>query len=200
MLKYELLFSIWCSNGSSGEPYKSLPAEAKFANSLGILIVAFGLVAFGILSTNKWQRPETHTESVHVSMDAVTYYQCHQKRSFWFELKYILPHSTFKQLLESNRICHWAKTCSFVQPVFIHINCTWRFHDCFILPAWNNNLDVILITASVRGRQHMRIHSAGGHQRATESPGHAGFHSNQMKTINFFTKEIRKPCFLLFKN
>ncbi|XP_070781172.1 lysosomal membrane ascorbate-dependent ferrireductase CYB561A3-like [Enoplosus armatus] len=59
-------------NGASGEPYNSLPAEAKFANSLGFLIVAFGLVVFGILSTNKWQRPETDSESVHVSADAVT--------------------------------------------------------------------------------------------------------------------------------
>ncbi|XP_040915188.1 cytochrome b ascorbate-dependent protein 3-like [Toxotes jaculatrix] len=58
-------------NGSSGEPYNSLPVEAKFANSLGILIVAFGLVVFGILSTKKWRRPETDRESVHVSMDAM---------------------------------------------------------------------------------------------------------------------------------
>uniref|UniRef100_A0A8C4EU62 Lysosomal membrane ascorbate-dependent ferrireductase CYB561A3 n=1 Tax=Dicentrarchus labrax TaxID=13489 RepID=A0A8C4EU62_DICLA len=50
-------------NGSSGEPYNSLPEEAKFANSLGILTVAFGLVVFGILSRNKWQRPDTDSES-----------------------------------------------------------------------------------------------------------------------------------------
>uniref|UniRef100_A0A671X6K5 Lysosomal membrane ascorbate-dependent ferrireductase CYB561A3 n=1 Tax=Sparus aurata TaxID=8175 RepID=A0A671X6K5_SPAAU len=36
----------------------SLPAEAKFVNSLGLLIVAFGLVTFGILSNEKWQRFE----------------------------------------------------------------------------------------------------------------------------------------------
>uniref|UniRef100_A0A8C9X5L0 Lysosomal membrane ascorbate-dependent ferrireductase CYB561A3 n=1 Tax=Sander lucioperca TaxID=283035 RepID=A0A8C9X5L0_SANLU len=45
-----------------GNPYNSLPVEAKFANSLGILIVAFGLVIFGILSENRWQRPETDSE------------------------------------------------------------------------------------------------------------------------------------------
>uniref|UniRef100_A0A4W6CEW0 Lysosomal membrane ascorbate-dependent ferrireductase CYB561A3 n=1 Tax=Lates calcarifer TaxID=8187 RepID=A0A4W6CEW0_LATCA len=45
--------------------------HTKFANSLGILIVAFGLVVFGILSKNKWQRPETEGESVHVSMDVM---------------------------------------------------------------------------------------------------------------------------------
>nr|XP_046230959.1 lysosomal membrane ascorbate-dependent ferrireductase CYB561A3-like [Scatophagus argus] len=50
-------------NGSSAEPYNTLPVEAKFANSLGMLIVAFGLVVFGILSKSKWQRPETDGES-----------------------------------------------------------------------------------------------------------------------------------------
>ncbi|XP_044030222.1 lysosomal membrane ascorbate-dependent ferrireductase CYB561A3-like [Siniperca chuatsi] len=53
-------------NGTNGEPYNSLPMEAKFANSLGILIVAFGLFVFGILSINKWQRPETDRENVHL--------------------------------------------------------------------------------------------------------------------------------------
>eukprot|EP00064_Thunnus_orientalis_P020319 superscaffoldBa00005524_g20454 len=52
-------------NGITGEPYNSLPVEAKLANSLGILIVAFGLMVFGILSKNKWRRPETDNESVH---------------------------------------------------------------------------------------------------------------------------------------
>ncbi|XP_074474778.1 lysosomal membrane ascorbate-dependent ferrireductase CYB561A3-like [Sebastes fasciatus] len=52
----ELLFSL---DGVGGKPYSSLPAEAKFANSLGLLIVAFGLVVFGILSKDKWRRPET---------------------------------------------------------------------------------------------------------------------------------------------
>uniref|UniRef100_A0A8C9X5G6 Lysosomal membrane ascorbate-dependent ferrireductase CYB561A3 n=1 Tax=Sander lucioperca TaxID=283035 RepID=A0A8C9X5G6_SANLU len=72
----------------TGNPYNSLPVEAKFANSLGILIVAFGLVIFGILSENRWQRPETDSERAHVSIDAITVIinQCHQMRSFWFEL------------------------------------------------------------------------------------------------------------------
>ncbi|XP_054468999.1 lysosomal membrane ascorbate-dependent ferrireductase CYB561A3-like [Anoplopoma fimbria] len=56
-----LFFSL---DGVSGEPYSSLPAEAKFANSLGILIVAFVLVVFGILSKNSWQRPESENESI----------------------------------------------------------------------------------------------------------------------------------------
>uniref|UniRef100_A0A8C9X9E8 Lysosomal membrane ascorbate-dependent ferrireductase CYB561A3 n=1 Tax=Sander lucioperca TaxID=283035 RepID=A0A8C9X9E8_SANLU len=51
-----------------GNPYNSLPVEAKFANSLGILIVAFGLVIFGILSENRWQRPETDSERAHKTL------------------------------------------------------------------------------------------------------------------------------------
>ncbi|XP_071322662.1 lysosomal membrane ascorbate-dependent ferrireductase CYB561A3-like [Trachinotus anak] len=59
----KLLFTL---NGSTGEPYSSLPVEAKFANSLGLLIVAFGLVVFGILSKKKWRRPESDGEGVHL--------------------------------------------------------------------------------------------------------------------------------------
>ncbi|KAM6984931.1 lysosomal membrane ascorbate-dependent ferrireductase CYB561A3 [Aplochiton taeniatus] len=50
-------------NASSAEPYSTLPAEALFANFLGILIVTFGLVILGILSIRKWQRPESENES-----------------------------------------------------------------------------------------------------------------------------------------
>lgn len=59
---------FFCSSGSSGEAHSSQPVEAKFANFLGILAVAFGFVVFGILSRNSWQRPETD-ESVYVSMN-----------------------------------------------------------------------------------------------------------------------------------
>lgn len=73
VLTYKLYLSVlFCSSENSTEPYSSLPAEAKFVNSLGLLIVAFGLVTFGILSNEKWQRPEEDAESVQVSMDAVT--------------------------------------------------------------------------------------------------------------------------------
>ncbi|XP_075953215.1 lysosomal membrane ascorbate-dependent ferrireductase CYB561A3-like [Anarhichas minor] len=57
----QLFFTL---DGIIGKPYSSLPVEAKFANSLGLLIVAFVLVVFGILSKNNWQRPETDNESV----------------------------------------------------------------------------------------------------------------------------------------
>ncbi|XP_062291105.1 lysosomal membrane ascorbate-dependent ferrireductase CYB561A3-like [Scomber scombrus] len=52
-------------NGATGEPYNSLPEEAKFVNSLGVLIMVFGLVVFVILSKNKWQRPQTDNENTH---------------------------------------------------------------------------------------------------------------------------------------
>ncbi|KAM6903032.1 lysosomal membrane ascorbate-dependent ferrireductase CYB561A3-like [Xenentodon cancila] len=51
-------------DGGTGETYDSLPAEAKFSNFLGILIIAFGMVIFGILSRDEWQRPKTE-ESAH---------------------------------------------------------------------------------------------------------------------------------------
>ncbi|XP_047426411.1 lysosomal membrane ascorbate-dependent ferrireductase CYB561A3-like [Mugil cephalus] len=44
---------------NGAEPYSSLPVQAKFANFLGVLIVAFGIIVFGILSKTKWERPET---------------------------------------------------------------------------------------------------------------------------------------------
>nr|XP_019937434.1 PREDICTED: cytochrome b ascorbate-dependent protein 3-like [Paralichthys olivaceus] len=52
---------LFTHNDSSAEPYSTLPVEAKFANFLGILLVAFGLVVFGILSKNKWQRPDVES-------------------------------------------------------------------------------------------------------------------------------------------
>ncbi|XP_039636446.1 cytochrome b ascorbate-dependent protein 3-like [Perca fluviatilis] len=51
-----------------GNPYNSLPVEAKFENSLGILVAAFGLVVFGILSKNRWQRPEIDSERADLCM------------------------------------------------------------------------------------------------------------------------------------
>ncbi|XP_053195482.1 lysosomal membrane ascorbate-dependent ferrireductase CYB561A3-like [Scomber japonicus] len=54
-------------NGATGELYNSLPLEAKFVNSLGVLIMVFGLVVSVILSKNKWERPQTDNENTHVS-------------------------------------------------------------------------------------------------------------------------------------
>uniref|UniRef100_A0AAQ5Z5I9 Lysosomal membrane ascorbate-dependent ferrireductase CYB561A3 n=1 Tax=Amphiprion ocellaris TaxID=80972 RepID=A0AAQ5Z5I9_AMPOC len=48
------------SHCNTRAPYSSLPEEAKLVNSLGIFIVAFGMVVFGILIKKEWKRPETH--------------------------------------------------------------------------------------------------------------------------------------------
>ncbi|XP_030623844.1 cytochrome b ascorbate-dependent protein 3 [Chanos chanos] len=58
----KLILTLNGRNGSSEEAYSALPAEALFANSLGILIIAFGLVVLKILSNQKWQRPQCNQE------------------------------------------------------------------------------------------------------------------------------------------
>uniref|UniRef100_A0A8C7QST0 Lysosomal membrane ascorbate-dependent ferrireductase CYB561A3 n=1 Tax=Oncorhynchus mykiss TaxID=8022 RepID=A0A8C7QST0_ONCMY len=42
-------------------PYANLPPEALVANSLGVLIVAFGLAVLKMFSNQKWKRPELQT-------------------------------------------------------------------------------------------------------------------------------------------
>ncbi|XP_054466384.1 lysosomal membrane ascorbate-dependent ferrireductase CYB561A3 isoform X2 [Anoplopoma fimbria] len=50
--------------GSASEAYSALPPEALFANVLGVLIVAFGLVVLKILSNREWQRPDPRPEDL----------------------------------------------------------------------------------------------------------------------------------------
>ncbi|KAG7269427.1 hypothetical protein CRUP_012110 [Coryphaenoides rupestris] len=53
----KLIFSLkGTTNGT--QPYKSLPPEAVFANSLAVVIVVFGLVVLRILANRNWERPE----------------------------------------------------------------------------------------------------------------------------------------------
>ncbi|KAG7238641.1 hypothetical protein INR49_030715 [Caranx melampygus] len=82
-----LQFALKGGDGG-GEPYSSLPVEAQFANSLGLLIVAFGLVVFGLLSKKEWQRTETDGEQILVSMDAemvfIMLLQINQSMHHWF--------------------------------------------------------------------------------------------------------------------
>ncbi|XP_021107444.1 cytochrome b ascorbate-dependent protein 3 isoform X4 [Heterocephalus glaber] len=40
------------------KPYHSLPSEAVFANSTGLLVVAFGVLVLYILLASPWKRPE----------------------------------------------------------------------------------------------------------------------------------------------
>ncbi|XP_024131714.1 cytochrome b ascorbate-dependent protein 3 isoform X1 [Oryzias melastigma] len=54
----EKLFFVLKGTTNGTQPYSSLPPEAVVANSLGVLIVAFGLIVLKILSTSEWQRPD----------------------------------------------------------------------------------------------------------------------------------------------
>lgn len=56
-------------------PYSALPPEAITANSLGVIIVAFGLVVLKILSNQIWQRPEPgYDEGIYRVRDKGFYY------------------------------------------------------------------------------------------------------------------------------
>ncbi|KAM9823103.1 lysosomal membrane ascorbate-dependent ferrireductase CYB561A3 isoform X1 [Syngnathus typhle] len=55
----EKLFFVLKGNTNGSQPYSQLPTEALLGNSLGVLIVAFGLVVLKILSTHEWQWPES---------------------------------------------------------------------------------------------------------------------------------------------
>lgn len=55
-------FSHSKRNTSGTQPYSKLPPEAVLGNTLGVLIVAFGLVVLKILSNPKWQRPDSRPE------------------------------------------------------------------------------------------------------------------------------------------
>ncbi|XP_036383473.1 cytochrome b ascorbate-dependent protein 3 [Megalops cyprinoides] len=58
----EKLFFALKGSTNETKPYSMLPPEAVFANSLGVLIIAFGLVILKILSNQSWQRPEPGQE------------------------------------------------------------------------------------------------------------------------------------------
>ncbi|XP_070820730.1 lysosomal membrane ascorbate-dependent ferrireductase CYB561A3 isoform X2 [Chaetodon trifascialis] len=60
----EKLFFVLKGNSTGTQPYAKLPPEAVLGNSLGVLIVAFGLVVLKILSNHKWQRPEAGPEDM----------------------------------------------------------------------------------------------------------------------------------------
>ncbi|NXI65648.1 CYAC3 protein, partial [Anseranas semipalmata] len=52
----KLFFSL--KNGTATTPYNRLPAEAVFANTLGLLIVLFGVLVLCALAKPDWKRPE----------------------------------------------------------------------------------------------------------------------------------------------
>uniref|UniRef100_A0AAV2MPV0 Lysosomal membrane ascorbate-dependent ferrireductase CYB561A3 n=1 Tax=Knipowitschia caucasica TaxID=637954 RepID=A0AAV2MPV0_KNICA len=57
----EKLFFV-LKGGNHSQPYSDLPSEAMLANSLGIVIVAFGLVVLYVLTNKRWQRPEAQPQ------------------------------------------------------------------------------------------------------------------------------------------
>ncbi|XP_056587615.1 lysosomal membrane ascorbate-dependent ferrireductase CYB561A3 [Triplophysa dalaica] len=64
----KLLLTLNGRNGSNTEPYTALPTEAVFANSLGVLVVIFGLVVLRIIYNQEWRNPEFEQESNRVSV------------------------------------------------------------------------------------------------------------------------------------
>ncbi|XP_005988043.1 lysosomal membrane ascorbate-dependent ferrireductase CYB561A3 [Latimeria chalumnae] len=58
----KLLFNLNTPNTTT--PYSHFPPEALFANFLGILIIAFGLVVLWLLSREAWQRPDSTSSDV----------------------------------------------------------------------------------------------------------------------------------------
>ncbi|XP_067378438.1 lysosomal membrane ascorbate-dependent ferrireductase CYB561A3 isoform X2 [Channa argus] len=60
----EKLFFALKGNATGTQPYSSLPPEAVLGNTLGVLIVAFGLVVLKILSNHEWQRPDSRPEGL----------------------------------------------------------------------------------------------------------------------------------------
>ncbi|KAM6930246.1 lysosomal membrane ascorbate-dependent ferrireductase CYB561A3 [Xenentodon cancila] len=49
---------------SGAKSYSDLPPEAVLGNTLGVLVLAFGLVVFKILSNTEWQRPDSRPEDM----------------------------------------------------------------------------------------------------------------------------------------
>ncbi|XP_026176420.1 lysosomal membrane ascorbate-dependent ferrireductase CYB561A3 isoform X2 [Mastacembelus armatus] len=60
----EKLFFVLKGTANGTQPYAKLPPEALLGNSLGVLIVAFGLVVLKILSNHKWQRPDSRPQDM----------------------------------------------------------------------------------------------------------------------------------------
>uniref|UniRef100_UPI0037E858B4 lysosomal membrane ascorbate-dependent ferrireductase CYB561A3 isoform X1 n=2 Tax=Semicossyphus pulcher TaxID=241346 RepID=UPI0037E858B4 len=56
----EKLFFVLTEN----QTYAKLPTEALLGNSLGVLIIAFGLVVLKIVSNPEWQRPDSRPEDI----------------------------------------------------------------------------------------------------------------------------------------
>ncbi|KAG7490987.1 hypothetical protein JOB18_046536 [Solea senegalensis] len=77
----EKLFFSLKGNTNGSLPYSSSPPEALYANSLGVLIVAFGLIVLKILSNQQWQHPDSRQQStVYTVRPSVHLKRCIKKR------------------------------------------------------------------------------------------------------------------------
>ncbi|XP_064922532.1 translation initiation factor IF-2 isoform X1 [Columba livia] len=56
--------AVWRRKNGTTE-YKLLPAEAVFANTLGLLIILFGVLVLGALARPSWKRPDTDSPESH---------------------------------------------------------------------------------------------------------------------------------------
>ncbi|KAL7839242.1 hypothetical protein SRHO_G00259000 [Serrasalmus rhombeus] len=59
----EKLLFVLKKNTNGTVPYAKLPPEAVLANTLGVVIMAFGLVVLKILANQTWRRPEPGSEA-----------------------------------------------------------------------------------------------------------------------------------------
>lgn len=57
-------FFFFCPRTNETTPYAKLPGEAWFANSLGMLILVFGLLVLWALSIPTWKRPDVDLQEI----------------------------------------------------------------------------------------------------------------------------------------
>ena len=77
-------------NNNGSKPYANLPPEAVMGNSLGVLIVAFGLVVLKILSNHEWMRPDSRPEDGVYAVRIIKCSRCGFDRIYLL-IKYFTP-------------------------------------------------------------------------------------------------------------
>lgn len=64
--------SLPCSRKNGTTQYKLLPAEAVFANILGLLILIFGVLVVAALARPSWKRPDSDSPDSRQVRDALS--------------------------------------------------------------------------------------------------------------------------------
>ena len=103
------------------QPYSSLPPEAVFANSLGVLIIVFGLVVLRILSNCNWERPEPGIQDAVYRVRASLQSSCISQLQFFWWGSLTGPFSS----LWNWTCCQSPFSPSFLQPLLQEEN-EWR--------------------------------------------------------------------------